>query len=527
MNEMYQSFVLKNIYKVLSQIDRNKSSLTYGSCDRNYWHLKIRDFSSAILQQTSLTLALLYKNDFKGNIYYNNNMIKKTSIASLSYLTKIQLKDGSFNEYYPHEHSFPATAFTLYTSAKTYDILNLSDSKLLAMMKKSAYYLADKIEPLAYNQEIASIAGLYQYFKISKDDNILKSADKKLKRILSLQNIEGWFLEYDGADIGYLSVTLDMLMEIYDLTLNNDVLDAASKIVEFIKYFCHSDNSIGGEYGSRNTMYFLPYGLQCLANKNNKTALAILDHIIKDTDNINYFLNSVDDRYFTHYLMHSFLRSLDIYKENDKEIIPLPYQLIHYKVFKESLLVSFKNNCYNAIIGMNKGGIIKVFNSNNEVFSDFGYIINIDKNTSATSYWQNLNNKFIISDNKIEVECFFRTIKKIKMTPIKHFILRISSYLLGSKIIKYLKKRIILPNKDTNIKLNRQIILESNNIKIIDNISSNKPIYNLEKSSCLSLRHVASDKFFKTTELLDLEQLKYIPGKNNYQFIYEFEVRGE
>lgn len=69
---MYQAFILKTVPKVLSQIDRDKNSRTYGCCDRNYWHLKTRDFSSAILQQSGLSLALLYLNNFEGNLYYHH-----------------------------------------------------------------------------------------------------------------------------------------------------------------------------------------------------------------------------------------------------------------------------------------------------------------------------------------------------------------------------------------------------------------------------------------------------------------------
>ena len=61
---MYRDFILEKAPLVLTQVDRDKDSLTYGSCDRNHWHLKIRDFTSAILQQTALTMALLYQVPF-------------------------------------------------------------------------------------------------------------------------------------------------------------------------------------------------------------------------------------------------------------------------------------------------------------------------------------------------------------------------------------------------------------------------------------------------------------------------------
>ena len=50
-----------------------------------------------------------------------------------------------------------------------------------------------------------------------KEEWILTGLNKKLERILQLQSEEGWFPEYGGADIGYLSVSLDMLAEYYHL----------------------------------------------------------------------------------------------------------------------------------------------------------------------------------------------------------------------------------------------------------------------------------------------------------------------
>jgi len=64
-NSIYINFILKNVPKLCTQIDRDEDSHTFGSCDRNFWHLKIRDFSSAILQQAGLTIDLLYNLNFR------------------------------------------------------------------------------------------------------------------------------------------------------------------------------------------------------------------------------------------------------------------------------------------------------------------------------------------------------------------------------------------------------------------------------------------------------------------------------
>ena len=68
----YKEIILNSIPRLFSLLDRNKFSPTYGCFDRNFWHYKtVTDYPSAIFQQPVLTLSLLYKNNFKGNVYYN------------------------------------------------------------------------------------------------------------------------------------------------------------------------------------------------------------------------------------------------------------------------------------------------------------------------------------------------------------------------------------------------------------------------------------------------------------------------
>ena len=53
------------------------------------------------------------------NPYYNNNQILEWINIALDFTKKLQNKDGSFNEMYPYEHSFVATAFVCYAVSET------------------------------------------------------------------------------------------------------------------------------------------------------------------------------------------------------------------------------------------------------------------------------------------------------------------------------------------------------------------------------------------------------------------------
>ena len=57
------AYAERQLPRVLTQMDRDPDSPTRGNFDRYGWHYKIRDFSSAILQQGVTTLEALRRGD--------------------------------------------------------------------------------------------------------------------------------------------------------------------------------------------------------------------------------------------------------------------------------------------------------------------------------------------------------------------------------------------------------------------------------------------------------------------------------
>ncbi len=494
----YVDFIKTVAPQVITQIDRDEDSMTFGCCDRNFWHLKIRDFSSAILQQSGLVLTLLYSLDFYGNIYYKNENVKKWALGTLDYWCKIQLKDGSFNEYYPNEHGFPPTAFSLYSACEIYKRLGVNDENIKLHLIKTARFLSKNIERQASNQEIASITALYSLYEIEKEEWIFNAIETKLSRILKTQSNEGWFPEYGGADFGYLSVSLDMLAEYYYMSNDERVKGPLNKIVEFIKHFVHPDGTIGGEYGSRNTIYFLPNGLEVLINEGNKDALYIKKKIYSG-DKYN-FMNAVDDRYLSHYVMHSYLRAVE--KENVEMNKQQIQDTLYKRFFNEAgLFVSKKEDLF-LVCSLKKGGILKVFDKEKEYFVDFGYRVKTPKYTASTNW---LDHKYTIEyddiNNILKVSGKFNAIKQQLSSPLKHLALRILSFTLGKSIISLLKRKLIFIDNNIDVKFKREIIISEDLIQINDNIESKNKI-DLKEANSFSLRHVASGKFFKTSDLL-------------------------
>ncbi len=509
---MYEKFILKTVPRVLSQIDRDKHSTTYGCCDRNHWHLKTRDFASAILQQSGLALALLYNTDFEGNIYYKKEYVKEWAEATCYYLRKIQLGDGSFNEYYPHEHGFPPTAFSLYSACEVYKRLNMNDKGLEETFKKTARYLSKHIEPQAYNQELASITAMYSAYTIIGEDWILQGLETKLTRILSLQSPEGWFSEYGGADIGYLSVSLDMLAEYYYMSKDKRVKEPLERLVNFIQYFIHADGSIGGEYASRNTTYFLPSGIEVMLQEGNTAAMAVKREILKHSGETGYFMDAVDDRYCSHYLLHSFLRALEKEKANyvpidEKALLPCHKGSVNMYFEDSGLYVYGENDIY-AVVGGRKGGVIKLYKGEDILFVDCGYRVDYGKGKIAATNWQDNAWNVTQNNNEIVTEGKFTLVKLKVPSPIMHMGLRVVSFVVGNKIIGFLKKKLILVDKHTDISFRRKITFEKDGVHIQDEIKSPVPV-NITAADNFSLRHVASGKFFAFSDLAEHNRKTY------------------
>ena len=77
---------------------------------------------------------------------------------------------------------------------------------------------------------------------------------------------EGWFYEYSGADFGYQTLTLDYLAEL-DFIHQDPVLCDYLKGYMFLSYGAFPNGSFGGAFGSRNTRFLYPAGLESLALK--------------------------------------------------------------------------------------------------------------------------------------------------------------------------------------------------------------------------------------------------------------------
>lgn len=466
---LYLNLILKEIPRLLSLLDRIKTSPTYGCFDRQYWKYKTRDYNNSRMQESAYTLALLYNYKSKNNIFYKKQEIKNLAIAACEFWASRQHRNGSFDEYLYNEKSHVATAFSSLTIINTYFLLKLKNKKILKALEKAAYWLSKNHDLVVINHDAACIPFFYLMYKITSNKKYLNYLKIKLKKVINHQNKEGWFEEYEGADIGYQSYSIYYLAKYYELSKDKRILDSLKKAIKFFSYFIHPDGTIGGLYGSRDTNFIIPAGFEILAGK-IKYAAEIATEIRKSLLNKKIpGPYSFDDRFIAE---ESYVY-LDFKFNVLKPKLKLPKKQTNFKiVFNKCGLCVIKNKKQYLIINLKKSGIGKLFKGDKLIEELGTYEFKKKKkdkivySTYGLSKFKDLNNKIIIKSNFYKYK-----IRQINTIPL--IILKLANMVCLSAILKRLIRFFLIKKiKKTRYSFYRTISI-TNNIKIKDSLDNN------------------------------------------------------
>lgn len=487
-SDVYLRSILKNAPRLFGLLNRNISSSTYGCFDREYWHYNTVDFACARKQEAVLTLTLLYLIDDEGNQYYQNEEILNYIKAALNFWTKIQNSNGSFNEWYPHESSFVVTSFSSYAVSES--LLLIKDrltkdehSRVTDALIKAGEWLLKKNETRVMNQQTGAAIALFNIYKLTGKEKYLDSSKNKIKLLEQRQSTEGWFLEYGGPDIGYLSLAIDYLAKYYSKTKDETVKNILNRALNFIKYFIQPNLVAGGEYTSRNTEYLIPHGFE-ICSKINEDAEFAASVVRKSLSKINSFPNLFDDRYMT-YVGYTWLQAysdanteLDgIVEDNINKHFSEPFE----KYFEESGLLIINDENKHLVVNMKKGGSFRLFDKEAQrTYSDSG-ILACSGNKWYTSGWLGEADA-VMNDDSVYVSGNMWKVPDKTMTPVSNILLRLFQMTFGrsSFIALWVKERLrdilITNTKPSNIRYNRKISFNngSNLLRIFDSVSADQ-----------------------------------------------------
>ncbi len=518
--------------RLLTQICRDPHSRAYGCCDRNWWHYKMRDFPSIILQQGGYSV---YCGSALGAYRDRTSELRELAHASCLFWRKRAVKHGAFEEYYPWEQGYPPLAFSTLAVAKSVASNIVELEEVYDGLAVAAKQLLSRFEAKAGNQQCAGTAALCWLHKLIPDLVPSDQLELVIQKILGCQHEDGWYMEYGASDLGYLSVAMDCLWDAFDATQDRRFIASAAKALSFISLFTAFPSRGAGMHNSRNTDYILPYGISRFLKdpESAEAAANILRRVYDRLEDPAHFLYAIDDRYYCHYTAHSLCRALPLigsaknreFKANDEGL---------EDKFISSTGHFFKHNTpggSKVLVSGKKGGIFSIYTSGQSL-SDYGWLVVKGKKSWVSHWWMD-HWRIEHGQNRIKISGFLTPHQTQLSNPQKHMILRLFSLCLGKGIINFLKEKLIFKKgRRSGPVFEREINFMPDALLVIDRIEIQKG-GTLHRAPRVSQRYVASANSFHPEDLslsnacIHLNENKYQEGDLLIiETKYEFRARG-
>ena len=371
LSDFYRAAAMQAVRRVAGNLDRRPWSDTFGCFDREYWFYKtLQDFPRPAFQQGIWPLALLYKQAFPGNEFTRNPAVLQWLQGGLDFWSRECHPDGPVDEWYRHERSFCATAFTSAAAGETLLLLGeevdpACRRRVENCLEKTLHWLKRYPSRAASNQMAAAWLAAVSFSP--------KSSENWKKEFLTLQDAEGWFPEYGGPDIGYNLLTLSLLARVWDRTRDPDLSAALDKLLDFIGHFAHPQGWIGGIYGNRYTAHVFPHGIEYFAARGNQKAAAILPALRTTLLAGRVPLPATTDDTYAHYFY-----STDFCLAACEEPLPVSGEAARpfcSQAFPNAGWVTHAGNAYQAVLNTRTGNWWAVSSDGKTITGDSGYVL--------------------------------------------------------------------------------------------------------------------------------------------------------
>ena len=478
--------------RILTQICRDPGAPFHGACDRNWWHYKIRDFPSIILQQAGYVLATAAELPRE---HANAAQFRELAAATARFWNQRAVRYGAFEEYYPYEQGYPPVAFATLAVAKLCHQGIVPLEEVRPGLAIAAKQLLSRFEAEAANQQIAGTAALSVIRSV--DPSLIEEPtfQSVLTKILDLQHPEGWFPEYDGPDLGYLAVSIDCLWDIFDHTGDSRAKAAIVSAADYTAWFTLSPLGAAGMHNSRNTDYFVPYGLVRLAleDASSQSAAIVRQLFTRKSPADFHPFDAVDDRYWCHYIGHSVFRALVLLEKNNSPASPSTppnTSIPSHQAGSGHVLIKSTENA-TSLVSTRKGAIATALWPDGAVTNDFGWIVKTQTKLYVSHWWSTAW-KIQTEDHLAGCEGYLVSHKEHLSAPWKHMVLRCGSFLIGRKLIRILKRLVIFKKPLQTLHFSRSVTWEGETLVIQDKITGVSATDRITRAPRTSKRHVAS-----------------------------------
>jgi hypothetical protein len=520
LRHVYLERALNQIPRILSLQDRNPYSPTYGSFHRPYWLDKTGDFPDALAQFSVQSLAIVYANDMPGNIYYRQPKIRDWTIAGLEYWARVQHDDGSFDEFYPYERGWAGpTAFTCFAAIESVRCLgdelpNDARERVLGAIRRAAHFIAageSEQDHLANHHAIACMA-VWKAHELLGDPTLKEGFERLWQGFLRYQQPEGWSIEYDGVDPGYLSATVSFLSKIYQTHPSHEMLDVLRSAVEFSSYFVYPNGYYGGSMGSRQTLHFYPHGYEVLAQE-IPLAGSIAQKMLEGLNSGGLVPPEImPDRYLP-YRVAEYLQAYLDASPRPNDLPKLPYEREPFtEWFAGARIYARRGERSYLLVNLAKGGVIKLFDveTGELVFNDCGILGRLQNGALVSSQWVDPRYQVSVSDEIVQVQGALQKMPSTKtFTPLTMAMFRGVLTSVGwsgaaSHMLKgCVRKLLMLGTRPIPVRFRRQIRLDGDGLMVTDRLESTAsiPFQSLMVGDEFAVRYVPQSRYFQVQEL--------------------------
>lgn len=513
----YGQLVLGCLPRLLSMVDRNPCSPTYGCFDRGFWHYRtLVDYAAPLHQESALTLVIAAR---QAPAAPGADEFYALARAALAFWCTLQRRDGSFDEFYPYERSFVATAFTAYALSET--LLKLGEEAggelrecAVETLQRTGHWLGRHEDVVVVNHTAGAIAALQNIHRLSGDSCFVRYRAAKVEELLAHQHPEGWFYEYGGADPAYLSLAVDYLAVDYHHSHDERVGAALERALDFMVWFLHPDGSYGGEYGSRNAKYLMPHGLELMAaqSASARYLLRALHRALRQGRVVSPVL--MDDRYTGFFLAK--------YAEAWADHQPLPAAEADEveaprgtRIFPGAGLAVASGPCAHTVVGLSKHGVVKCYTQDPEataLYSDAGYFAVFAGGAVGTTQWLDLGVKhqLVQGAGRLEIELECNMTKMNTSLPLVRwgapFRLFLHCWGWNSALMewfgKWVKDKMIRSRCPLPLQVKRRILLDDHQLQVVDqlHLESGARLTRLIRSCQAGALHVASSRYWQPAD---------------------------
>ena len=148
----------------------------------------------------------------------------------------------------------------------------------------------------------------------------------------------------------------------------------------------HPDGTCGGDYGSRCTQHYFPYGVEFMALKGARFALTIQGFMRSAlTECKGIIPDIVDDKYALYFYLSSYVQSMLSFAPIRDEGKGTNGLKLGTKLFKGAGILRLERGEMQAWIGFRRNGVCRIFRGKALVYSDTGYLLRLSNGIIAAT----------------------------------------------------------------------------------------------------------------------------------------------